>query len=164
MYKFGAKSTERMYGVNKYLTETAEEALDFARNDMTVPWMGGVRTAEEQKDIYNRGYTKADGYKKVSYHQSGFALDIVPYINGAQDYEAEREFLSFANIMLTLFNYRKIIGEIPKNIYLHWGGFWGAKDNNGDGLLASIEDKTGWDKAHYELRNYPQKRVLTIKT
>ena len=168
MYAFGSTSRKRMIGVNKVLTETINEALDWSSVDMTIPWMGGKRTAKEQKAIYDEGNSRADGYRNKSYHQSGLALDVIPWIgdSGGEhrgSYTAKKEILYFANIVFAIFNYKKVIKEIDADIYLHWGGFWGAQDKNNDGLLSSLDDKTGWDLAHYELRSSPQERTLTIK-
>jgi len=162
MFKFGKSSIKRMTGVEKLLIDTAHEALELSKVDMTVPWMGGLRTDEEQNAIFKEGNSRANGYTKKSYHQTGMALDIIPFINGSGTYEADKEFLYFANIMISIFNYRKVIGEVNKNIYLHWGGFFGDKDLDGDGILKSGKDKLGWDMAHWEIRSSPQKRVLTI--
>lgn len=163
MYKFGTSSRRRMIGVDKRLLETINEALDWSDVDMTIPWMGGVRTAKEQRSIYDDGNSRCDGYNKKSYHQTGFAIDVIPWIDDSGSYTAKKEILYFANIVFAIFNYKKVIKEIDSDVYLHWGGFWGAQDRNNDGLLSSLDDKTGWDLAHYELRSYPQKRVLTIK-
>jgi hypothetical protein len=37
-------------------------------------------------------------------------------------------------------------GEIPKDLFLHWGGLWSHKDPL----------RLGWDLAHYEIRDYEQ--------
>ena len=81
-YKFGSRSLERIEGVNKDLVKCAELALHNSKVDMTIPWMGGVRTAEDQNEIYRRGASQRDGYDKKSYHQSGNALDIIPVEGG----------------------------------------------------------------------------------
>ena len=82
-FKWGNRSLERMEGVNEFLVECATEALRISKHDMTIPWMGGIRTAEEQNKIFKEGNSKMDGYEKKSYHQSGNALDITPvYFTG----------------------------------------------------------------------------------
>jgi len=162
MYKWGKDSERRMSKVNTILVDCAYEALSLSDVDMTIPWMGGKRTAFEQNEIFKAGNSKADGHNKRSYHQSGNALDAIPYINGEGTYKAYDSSVHFAHIMITVFNYNKLLGEIPSGKFLHWGGFWGAKDLNGDGILNALDDNVGWDIAHFEMRNSPQKRVLTI--
>ena len=72
MFKFGTTSRKRMQGVDPLLIECAERALALSKYDMTIPWMGGIRTAEEQNAIFKDGNSKCDGYEKKSYHQSDF--------------------------------------------------------------------------------------------
>lgn len=162
-YSFGRTSHKRMFGVDDILKKTAITALSFSDIDMTVPWRGGKRTAEEQNELFKAGNSRCDGFRIKSYHQSGQALDLVPYVNGKIDYTATEQFIKFANIMFATFKFLQATGSIPKNIYLHWGGFWSAKDNNGDGILSTIDDKTGWDKPHWELRDKPQNNVLKLQ-
>jgi len=86
MYKFGQLSTDRMQGVDKKLQEVAMRALrKSARRhdggiDFAIGHYGGLRTAEEQNALFKKGVSKADGYNKKSYHQTGLALDVIPYV------------------------------------------------------------------------------------
>ena len=59
-FKWGRTSKRRMEGVNPLLIEFAERLIEASRYDLTIPWMGGVRTAEDQKEIYDRGASKCD--------------------------------------------------------------------------------------------------------
>ena len=54
-----------------------------------IPGTGGKRTAEEQNGLYKLGKSKADGYKRKSYHQSGNAFDIYGYVNGKATWDKE---------------------------------------------------------------------------
>lgn len=154
---------KRAEEVTRDLVAVAEEALSLSVIDMTIPWRGGLRTALQQNAIFKAGNSRADGFDKKSYHQSGMALDVIPWVDGEGKYfGVDNEFIFFAKIMFAVFEDRKEAGIIPEDLHLHWGGFWGAKDNDGDGKLAAITDKTGWDKAHWELRSYPQRNVLEL--
>jgi peptidoglycan L-alanyl-D-glutamate endopeptidase CwlK len=133
-FKWGKKSKERMKGVTPLLIECATRALYKSRYDMTIPWMGGVRTESEQNEIYLRGHSKADGYKKLSFHQSGFALDVIP--TGEDPYSNTLAMNHFSRCMFDVWQDMLIEGK-GTNYYLRWGGVWGA---------------SGWDKPHYELR------------
>ena len=164
MYIWGEASERRMGKVSEYLVDAAYEVIGVSDVDLTIPWMGGWREDYEQNEIFLNKNSKADGYKKKSYHQSGNALDIIPYINGKGTYTDHGSSIYIASMMLTVFDYNKLLGEIPADLFLHWGGFWGAKDLNGDGILNALDDKIGWDIAHFEIRNHPQKRVLTLIT
>jgi peptidoglycan L-alanyl-D-glutamate endopeptidase CwlK len=162
-YIFGRTSKRRSQKVTEYLTNAADEALAASSIDMTIPWRGGFRTAAKQHEIYLNGNSRADGYSKKSYHQTGQALDVIPYVNGEGRYfGVDEEFIKFAKLMFLAFEHQQTFGDIPEDLHLHWGGYWGAKDKDGDGVLEAVVDKTGWDKAHWELRDYPQRNVLKL--
>ena len=131
-FKLGTRSLERAKGVNPLLLDCAMKALAISKYDMTVPWMGGVRTAEEQNGLFKEGNSKADGFDKISYHQTGNALDIIPVDGG---YENTRGFNHFAKCMYESWQ-QKIYEGTAKGI-LHWGGLFG---------------KDGWDKPHWEIK------------
>ena len=69
LYTFGKSSNDRIDTVSYYLKITARRALMCSPVDFGVPWMGGMRTAKEQNDIFNKGYSRCDGYEKKSNHQ-----------------------------------------------------------------------------------------------
>lgn len=165
-YAFGRKSLLRANEVNHYLLRTAVVALMFSNNDMSIPWRGGKRTAAEQKGLFDDGASRCDGYIKKSYHQSGEALDLVPYVQGAtlkQTYSNFKVFEEFAKVMTATFCFLQALGQIPDDIYLHWGGFWSAKDENNDGYIHHLDDEFGWDSPHWEIRSKPQKNVLKFR-
>jgi len=159
-FAFSRKSLIRADGVDKDLLKIAMKAISYSPVDMTITWRGGLRTAEQQKELFDAGNTRCDGYVKRSYHQSGKALDIVPWYKGKVDYKATDRFQEFAILMFATFEFLQAIGQIRQNVYLHWGGFWSARDYNGDGYLHHTDDKFGWDQPHWEFRSRPQKNVL----
>lgn len=162
-YAFGKSSILRAKDVNPILVTTANMALAYSSVDMTIPWMGGKRSATEQKKLFDGGNSRCDGALKKSFHQSGEALDIVPYTRGKINYKGIKEFQQFAKVMFSTFNFLQEVNSVPKNLYLHWGGFWSATDKNKDGYLSYSDDKFGWDQPHWELRSKAQKNVLMIK-
>tara|TARA_R110001599_G_C11911290_1_gene627478 strand:+ start:200 stop:598 length:399 start_codon:yes stop_codon:yes gene_type:complete len=132
MYKLGKRSLKNLVGVNPILIEILNRALDISSNrkdgvDFTIVSTAGVRTAEEQNKLFLKGYSKCDGYKNKSYHQSGNALDVVPYVNGGASWD-EKELYKVAVCMLQAAN--------DLNYKLEWGGFW----------------KTFRDLPHYQIR------------
>lgn len=152
-YNYGSSSTTRLNTVSKYLVLTARKALMCSPVDFGVPWMGGKRTKPEQKDIFDKGYSRCDGTIKVSYHQKidedhkGKALDLVPYIPGTGfDYEATGRFGIIGMLMLEAWEELQDEGKIPSGLHLHWGGLWRNREPN----------DLGWDLAHYEIRSTPQ--------
>jgi len=132
-YSWGSKSKERMQGVNELLIECATRALSKSKYDFTVPWMGGIRTAEEQKEIFDAGNSKLDGSPgKESYHQSGNALDVIP--TGPAPYTQSRKFNHFAQCMFR--SWQEMIYQGEAKGRLEWGGLWG---------------ESGWDKPHWQI-------------
>lgn len=132
MYKLGRRSLKNLKGVNPILIEILNRALEISSNrkdgvDFTIISTAGIRTAEEQNELFRRGVSKADGYRKLSYHQTGNALDVVPYVNGGASWE-EAELLKVAVCMLQAAN--------DLNYKLEWGGFW----------------KTFKDLPHYQIK------------
>ena len=131
MFKFGNTSKRRSEYVNNDLVLCAELALSESKYDMTIPWMGGLRTDKEQNDIFKEGNSKCDGYDIKSYHQSGNALDIIP-VQGK--YKNTRALNHFANLMLC--TWQKLLSEGKVKGIITWGGTFGSQ---------------GWDKPHYEI-------------
>ena len=120
MYKLGSKSKKNLIGVNPILIEILNRALQISYKrkdgvDFTIIKTAGIRTAEEQNKLFLKGNSKADGYDKISYHQTGKALDVVPYVNGGASWE-EKELLKVAVCML------QAAAEL--NHKIEWGGFW----------------------------------------
>ncbi len=120
MYTFGTKSIERMDGVDQALIDVAVRALEISSKriggiDFTIPKYGGVRTAQEQRELYDKKRSKADGTKKKSYHQSGKALDVIAYVDGSASYNDE-DLYKVAVCMLQ--------AAIELNVKLEWGGNW----------------------------------------
>lgn len=107
----------------------------------------GLRTAEEQFELYQKGrkfvngkwiiidkgavVTYKDGYIKESRHQSGNAIDVVPFPGGwVAD---EKKFFELAGVVKATAFLLKKYGDIKHDI--DWG-----------------YDLWGWDLAHFQLR------------
>ena len=157
MYKFGKRSVKNIQTTHKLLQELATKLISVSDFDISVIDDGGLRTAEQQNKLFKLGRSKLDGYKKKSYHQSGMAIDFVPFVNGTLTWKNKEAFLHIAKTALSIWN----TDMLTENYYLHWGGFWGASDKDGDGIL-ELTDKTGWDMPHFELRMTPQIGVIPI--
>lgn len=130
MYRFGNTSKRRMKGVRNDLIICATKSLEQSKYDMTIPWRGGYRTAEQQNELYPDA-TKADGYNKLSYHQSGNALDISP----CAEETSNRAYNAFAQLMLK--NWQIMLLDGTATGWLNWGGLFGS---------------TGWDSPHWEVK------------
>lgn len=160
-YSYGDKSQKIAEGVDKYLWMTACLAISMSDDlDWGVGPDGGKRTAQRQNEIFKTGASKCDGYKDVSYHQSGLALDLVPYIDGKFTWNSEAAFIKIATLMFKAFKQLKDKGDIPKSTFLHWGGFWKAVDKNKNGKMDLTE--SGWDKPHFEIRSFEQEYLFKL--
>lgn len=144
-YFWGKTSKRRMEGVNPYLIECAELTIAESIYDLTIPWMGGVRTSEEQNAIFKDGNSKCDGYEVLSYHQIeaadngyGNALDIIPV--GKDPYKDTRKLNYIGRLMLI--NWQELVFKYAQQGIdigvMIWGGTFGA---------------SSWDRPHFEIRN-----------
>ncbi len=135
-FKLSDKSISRMEGVSPQLREIANLAIQFTKVDFGIPNDGGVRTAERQKELYDNGKSKADGYFKQSNHQSGEALDFYAYVDGKASWKH-----SHLAMVAAAFLQASSALKYP----IEWGGLWSTGDN-----IDNID--YGWDMAHIELK------------
>lgn len=150
MFKLSDRSKNNIADIHPFLKKAVEKAIEYTTVDFGILDSGGRRTAEEQNELYSKGYSRCNGYKTISYHQTGKAVDLVPYVNGKFTWKDKHAFLEVYKAL------KKAWGEIDTGSFeLHWGGFWGAKDLDSDGTLEDT-DKLGWDCAHSEMRLYKQ--------
>jgi len=107
----------------------------------------GLRTAEEQYELYKKGrkfigdewliededriVTYRDGFIKKSNHQSGMAIDVIPYPGGW--HAKERRFFELAGTVKATAYLLKKYGDISHDI--EWG-----------------YDLWEWDLAHFQLK------------
>jgi len=90
MNKLSKRSRQRIEGIDKVLIDIIETAISNSPYDFGIPRFGGMRTDEEQIEMYAQGRTKPG--RKVtwtlnSYHKSGKAFDIYAYVNGAASWD-----------------------------------------------------------------------------
>lgn len=131
MFYFGDISKEELKRVNPVLKQLAEEAIKVSTVDFGIIKGGGLRTEEQQYQYYLEGKSKCDGKRNKSYHQSGNAVDLVPYINGGYTWSNLKAFTAIHTAVITAWS--KIT---TGNFKLIWGGNW----------------KRFIDQPHYELR------------
>lgn len=126
MPEFSDKSKTKLESVHIDLQILFNEVIK--HEDCTVTW--GLRTQEEQQILYAQGrdepgniITYKDGVNKRSKHQTGLAVDVVPYPELYSDKMAMIEFGNFVKgIAIMLKIYEKI------NHKIFWGGNWSWKD------------------------------------
>jgi len=143
-YAWGRGSYKKMEGVNPDLIECSEMTIGESKYDLTIPWRGGVRTAEKQNKLFKDNTSKCDGFKILSYHQIeasdngyGNALDIIPV--GSDPYKQTRKLNYVGRLMLL--NWQELIFKYAQDGIdigvMIWGGTFGA---------------SSWDRPHFEIR------------
>jgi peptidoglycan L-alanyl-D-glutamate endopeptidase CwlK len=117
MNRFSDASLNRMVGVNKKLVEIAHRALELSPIDFGIPQYGGMRSAEEQNNLFHQGKSKCDGYRVKSNHQTGNALDVFAYVDGKASWEREH----LAIVACAMLQAANELGY-----KLEWGGLWAS--------------------------------------
>jgi peptidoglycan L-alanyl-D-glutamate endopeptidase CwlK len=115
-YKLSKRSYQRLNGVDAILIAIVTEAVKESPYDFGIPRDGGLRTAERQKELYDKRVSRADGTVNKSYHQTGKAFDIYAYVDGKASWDKSQLKAIAEHIM-----------EVAKNefnINLTWGGNW----------------------------------------
>lgn len=126
-----------MEGVDPRLVQVFRQAIKVSPIDFGIPELGGLRTEEQQKELYALGrtkpgriVTKADGVNRKSRHQSGRALDVYAYVNKKASWD-ETHLAIIAGVILSTANR---LGYKVK-----WGGTFGSSNFK------------GWDTPHFEI-------------
>lgn len=115
MFKLSNRSKQRREGVDPRLIEISDLAIQITVVDFGHPADAGIRTAERQNELYLDGKSKADGYKKLSRHQSGKALDFFAFVDGKASWDTEH----LAMVATAFLQSASILGY-----KLKWGGLW----------------------------------------
>ena len=117
-FVLGSGSRSELEGVHPDLVKVVERAIELTSQDFTVH--SGLRTAEEQHELYKRGASQRDGYNRKSEHQEqdtgyGHAVDLVPYVAGRLRWEWPLIY-PIAEAM------HQAAQEL--GVRLRWGGVW----------------------------------------
>lgn len=137
MYNLSRRSRGRLEGVLPVIIEIIEEGIKDSPYDFGIPQYGGVRTVEDQQELYAKGRTDfsthqrpvtyVDGINKKSNHQAvwveelcdefGLAFDIYIYLH-------EFKSASWDVDKLTAVAMHLIKKAQKKGVDLRWGGNW----------------------------------------
>jgi len=141
MYTLSTNSKLHREGVDPRLIEISDLAITLSVIDFGHDKHGGLRTDEEQYELYLKQKSKCDGYRRRGNHQAasdgyGKALDFYAYVGGTS-YEHHH----LAMVACAFLQAASILGHRIK-----WGGLWKSdkcKIINGVAY--------GWDMPHIEL-------------
>ena len=118
MYKFSQRSLNNLMNVDEKLVLICNELIK--RIDFTV--IEGYRSRERQKELFDKGFSKIDGFNKKGKHNyfPSRAVDIIPYKKGHNPFDGSKEseemFYELAE------QFKKVAKEL--NIVIVWGGDW----------------------------------------
>lgn len=129
-FKLSNRSINRLKGVHPRLIDLIVTSLKKSPIDFGIPQLGGVRTAEEQNDLFDKKLSNCDGYDNESYHQSGKAVDVYAWHNRKASWEPHHLNIIAGVILSTA----KDMG-----LTIRWGGTFGS------------DDFKGWDLGHYQI-------------
>jgi len=115
MFKLSEKSKERLKGVDPRIIEIVDLALTITHIDFGIPGDGGIRTAERQLELYEKGVSKCDGYNSKSYHQTGLAFDVYAYVDGKASWDRNH----LTSVAAAILQAASQLGY-----KLEWGGLW----------------------------------------
>jgi len=77
-FYFGRNSQLNMIDLAPQTIELIHKALVVSDYDFSI--IDGFRTVEDQQKVFNDNKSELDGIIKKSAHQSGLAIDILPYV------------------------------------------------------------------------------------
>lgn len=115
-FRLGLKSKKELLGVHPKLIAVVKRAIQLTDTDFTV--FDGKRSAKEQNQHYKNGVSQLDGYDKISYHQSGNAVDLVPVIDGRENHKDWDNYYHLAEAMV------KAAKELKVAHKIRWGAVW----------------------------------------
>ena len=130
MFQFGRQSEKNMEGVDPDLVLVVRHALRYGPMDIAV--VCGIRGRAEQNRYNDIGKSKVRWPN--SKHNTGKALDCVPYVNGRPSWNHYHCSVLAGGILLSA----GVLG-VP----IRWGGNW---DRDGE----PITDQQFQDLVHYE--------------
>lgn len=114
-YHLSKTSLSRLNGVNHQLIGVIQLAITLTKMDFGIPATGGIRTVEQQQELYRQGKSQCDGILIKSNHQSGNAFDVFAYTNG----KASWDFDDLNEVATAILAAASRLG-----VKLAWGGHW----------------------------------------
>jgi peptidoglycan L-alanyl-D-glutamate endopeptidase CwlK len=112
-FKLSQRSLDRMEGVDDRLVAVAKAAIGHTKTDFGV--ICGLRTIEEQRELYNKGASKT----MKSKHIDGNALDLMAYVGSRASWEIKLYF-DIADAVKQ--------AAIDVGAKMRWGASWHISD------------------------------------
>jgi peptidoglycan L-alanyl-D-glutamate endopeptidase CwlK len=119
-HSLSARSWSRLVGVHPDLVRVVERAIALSPVDFAVTQ--GVRTQAEQDELYAQGRTKPGRIVTMtrnSRHIGGHAIDVVPWVNGAIEWDDDGKLGLWPVIAKAM---KQAAKEL--DVAIAWGGDW----------------------------------------
>lgn len=125
-FKFSRNSKKNIKGCKESVIELANRVIVKSPYDFGIPQYGGLRTAQEQNNLFHRvpKVTQLDGFRRKSYHQSGWAFDIFIYHDGKACWDCIDFYKAVWEEIEKEFYKMKEEGKFDKDQFIEWGGNW----------------------------------------
>jgi peptidoglycan L-alanyl-D-glutamate endopeptidase CwlK len=117
-FKLSERSLNNLEGVDEKLKLVVLRAIQLTTVDFGV--ICGIRTEEEQAELFRKGASQCDGVKRRSKHQDGLAVDLMAYLGSRGSWE----FALYDDIADAM---KKAATEL--DVALCWGGAWSTKQH-----------------------------------
>ena len=138
--KLGKTSKKNMENIHNDWHIIINYYMQIGRTDITI--VEGFRKAKRQHNLFTKGLSTLDGYKKISKHQTGLAVDICIY-NKQYNIKYDELHLSYvAGSIIAIAEMLYRLGIIEHKV--RWGGDW-----NKNGVIK--KDQKFQDLVHLEL-------------
>jgi len=115
LYRLSNSSKTNREGIDPRLIKLSDLAIKMTIVDFGHGKTAGFRTAIQQNKLFKDNKSRADGYNKLSYHQSGRALDFYAYVDGKASWDKGH----LAQVAAAFFQAASI-----KGYKIIWGGLW----------------------------------------
>lgn len=125
-FKFSRNSKKNIKGCKEPVIDLANRVIVKSPYDFGIPQYGGLRTAQEQNNLFHRvpKVTQLDGFKRKSYHQTGWAFDIFIYHDGKACWDCIDFYKAVWKEIEKEFYKMKEEGKFDKDQFIEWGGNW----------------------------------------
>ena len=125
-FKLSRNSNKNLEGVQENVIQLVKRSIKKVAHDFGVPSNGGLRTPQEQNNLFHQKpkVTQLDGFKRKSYHQSGWAFDIFVYDEHGACWDCKEKYKEIADVIKAEFILMKEEGLFSEDQELGWGGDW----------------------------------------
>ena len=124
-FKLSNRSLERLEGVDERIVGVAKYAIGITKVDFGIPYLGGLRTMDQQRELFEKGASQT----MKSKHLEGIAIATVAYVGPRVSWEINL----YDDIADAMKEAAKDVG-----VKLRWGAAWHI-DSIGD-YEGSMED------------------------